>query len=318
LDQHPKLQAWKNSDLSLNKDWILSLSKIEQKDLLNEFFFQEKSQMTVDSPFCNYLCKKIIADLSQGFGVSLVRALPTTSLTLEENKRFLLWFGSKIGLVNSQIGTTPEISEVKDEGNSESPFYYNRAGALPMHMDPVDVVGLLCLQPATSGGLSGMTSSLAVYDAFKENSPALLSILMEGFAHLKKHKLADRESKQLTEPVPIFYQLNEQIICTMVPHVIESAVASGLLNLTKKQQNALSEFQRIALDPELHYSILLQKGDLQLLNNRVVLHNRTTFRNHSDPTLARLLLRLWVTMPDWAKLPKNIPHKDAQLLTDPA
>uniref|UniRef100_UPI003F49B17E TauD/TfdA family dioxygenase n=1 Tax=Nonomuraea bangladeshensis TaxID=404385 RepID=UPI003F49B17E len=39
----------------------------------------------------------------------------------------------------------------------------------------------------------------------------------------------------------------------------------------------------------------LRAGDLQLLNNHVVLHSRTEYTDHPEPERRRHLLRLWLT-----------------------
>ena len=44
-------------------------------------------------------------------------------------------------------------------------------------------------------------------------------------------------------------------------------------------------------------------GDIQFLNNRVVLHSRTDFVDHDEATRRRLLLRLWLRTPGYDELP---------------
>jgi hypothetical protein len=44
-------------------------------------------------------------------------------------------------------------------------------------------------------------------------------------------------------------------------------------------------------------------GDIQFLNNRVVLHSRTDFVDHEEPDRKRLLLRLWLRTPGYPVLP---------------
>jgi hypothetical protein len=41
----------------------------------------------------------------------------------------------------------------------------------------------------------------------------------------------------------------------------------------------------------------LEPGDMQLLNNYVVLHSRTDFEDHAEPERRRHLLRLWLSIP---------------------
>jgi alpha-ketoglutarate-dependent taurine dioxygenase len=51
---------------------------------------------------------------------------------------------------------------------------------------------------------------------------------------------------------------------------------------------------------------LLEPGDLQFLNNRSVLHGRTEFKDYDSLDKKRLMLRLWLAMPDWIELPDSM------------
>lgn len=45
------------------------------------------------------------------------------------------------------------------------------------------------------------------------------------------------------------------------------------------------------------------EGDMQLVNNYVIVHSRTDFSDHEDPDEKRHLLRLWLAMPGSQPLP---------------
>jgi redox-sensitive bicupin YhaK (pirin superfamily) len=56
-------------------------------------------------------------------------------------------------------------------------------------------------------------------------------------------------------------------------------------------------------DPKYCFSMWLERGDLQLLNNYVILHSRTNFEDHEEPERRRHLLRLWLAIPASQPLP---------------
>jgi hypothetical protein len=56
-------------------------------------------------------------------------------------------------------------------------------------------------------------------------------------------------------------------------------------------------------DDKFCYSMELDRGDLQLLNNYVVIHSRTNFEDHDEPERKRHLLRLWLSIPQGQRLP---------------
>ena len=58
--------------------------------------------------------------------------------------------------------------------NDRETRVYETNTHLPYHTDPSDVVGLLCLRKAKSGGISSLVSVASVYNEILENHPAYL------------------------------------------------------------------------------------------------------------------------------------------------
>ena len=52
--------------------------------------------------------------------------------------------------------------------------------------------------------------------------------------------------------------------------------------------------ETIANDPAFHVEMDFQPGDIQLLNNAMILHSREAYEDHDDPDERRHLLRLWL------------------------
>ena len=48
----------------------------------------------------------------------------------------------------------------------------------------------------------------------------------------------------------------------------------------------------------------LQPGDIQLVHNHTILHDRTAFEDYPEPDLKRHLLRVWVAPPSARPLPE--------------
>ena len=73
----------------------------------------------------------------------------------------------------------------------------------------------------------------------------------------------------------------------------------------------LRDTQNEALDllneaaTELSYEMKMQPGDIQLLNNHVVYHARDPFEDDVANGRKRLLLRLWLAMPNSRRLPDD-------------
>ena len=77
----------------------------------------------------------------------------------------------------------------------------------------------------------------------------------------------------------------------------------GVAPLTPRQIEALDLFDALANDPELNLMMELQPGDIQLVHNHTILHDRTAFEDYPEPERKRHLLRLWVAPPNARPLP---------------
>ena len=62
-------------------------------------------------------------------------------------------------------------------------------------------------------------------------------------------------------------------------------------------------FDALADDPELNMSMKLLSGDVQLVHNHTLLHDRTAFEDWPEPERKRHLLRLWLAPPEARPLP---------------
>lgn len=67
--------------------------------------------------------------------------------------------------------------------------------------------------------------------------------------------------------------------------------------LTAEQLAATELIENIANDPEFHVEMDFQPGDIQLLNNSVILHAREEYED--QPAATRHLLRLWLAAYDF-------------------
>jgi Taurine catabolism dioxygenase TauD, TfdA family len=73
--------------------------------------------------------------------------------------------------------------------------------------------------------------------------------------------------------------------------------------LTPAHIEALDLFDQLANDPSLHFLMTLQRGDMQLVHNHTLLHDRTAFSDAPEPARRRHLLRLWLAPDDARALP---------------
>ena len=67
---------------------------------------------------------------------------------------------------------------------------------------------------------------------------------------------------------------------------------------TAKERAALDCLGVLTEKPEYRIDMQLQDGDIQFVNNYRVMHARTSYEDHDDPACWRLMLRLWVNLPE--------------------
>ena len=122
--------------------------------------------------------------LDHGRGFLLVRSLPVQRYS-EADAALAYWgLGLQMGSPVSQNAAGDLLGHVRDTGadpkNPAVRLYKTRVD-LGFHCDGSDVVGLLCLKPAKSGGVSRIVSSIAVYNEILRRRPELAPLLFEPF-----------------------------------------------------------------------------------------------------------------------------------------
>ena len=87
---------------------------------------------------------------------------------------------------------------------------------------------------------------------------------------------------------------------------VESAQKiEGVPELSDGQREAMDVLDEILRRPELMFTMYLEPGDLQIINNHVMLHSRTDYIDFEEPDQKRLLFRLWLAPPDSVRLPAS-------------
>ncbi|KON88812.1 hypothetical protein AF332_19735 [Sporosarcina globispora] len=299
--------AWKGTDLANDDSWIYylsekaiatlenALSHVQQKGLKAPDFTKE------DFPIPD-LFKEIeyfVEELENGRGFLLIRGLPLERYTDEEASIIYWGLGLHMGIPVSQNANGDLLGHVIDKGlsleNSNVRGYQTKLH-LPFHADGSDVVGLLSLRKGKTGGYSSIVSSMAVYNEILEKYPEYLGILSRPFFFDRRGEEGPGESPVFTSP--IFNYFDGKLSCRYVRLFIESAQEKTGIQLSKVEVEALDLLDSLLHDENMHFNMMLEPGDMQFVNNYVVLHSRTQYEDYAEPERKRHLLRLWLTMPN--------------------
>jgi Taurine catabolism dioxygenase TauD, TfdA family len=105
--------------------------------------------------------------LLRGRGFMVIRGLPVERYSIEEDAAAFLGIGAYFGKRVSQNGKGHILGHVKDLARSiDDPTarIYQTTHKQTFHSDSVDIVALLCLKTAKTGGLSRIVSSMFLYN----------------------------------------------------------------------------------------------------------------------------------------------------------
>ncbi|NYT36253.1 TauD/TfdA family dioxygenase [Allopusillimonas soli] len=294
--------AWKAADLQNDQSWIYRFSDKDIQKLnaalarVRHIPITEIRKQDFDIGHLEGVVERISMQIEDGIGLAVLRGLPVLDYTKDDASRIYWGLGQYIGCPVTQNSRAHLLGHVKDEGVAygHTTRGYNTSAKLNFHTDNCDIVGLLCLRAARSGGLSRLTSAMSIFNLFLQNRPELLPPLFEGFYFdLKGEQLPNRPEIS-THRIPVFSDHARKLSCRYLRNAIEPAFAKSGQPCTESQRAALDYFDHLADSPELCFEMEMQPGDMQLLNNHVIVHSRTAFEDFIQEDQKRHLLRLWL------------------------
>jgi hypothetical protein len=306
--------VWSAGELSARGDWIIQLDSkafdeiavalagVKKRGLV----LKEITTQDFPLPSMSKDLQRIRQLLAKGPGVGLLRGLPVDRYCRQDIDLILWGLGTHVGQAIAQSYRGDMIGEVMDMTHTgDARRAYRSPLPLNLHIDSVDVAGLLCLRRANRGGMSLITSSFAIHNAILAERPDLIPVLYRGY--YCRHSEASDSGEDPTTPhrVPVFGPVGEQLVCNFHARPMERSLAHDALESEPKAREALDMFKAVSERDDLVHRTMLEPGDLQFLNNRTVLHGRTEFDDYESLDQKRLMLRLWLAMPNWIPLP---PH----------
>ena len=236
--------------------------------------------------------------LENGIGFVVLRGVPLSGLPLKERQQLFTVLCRQLGELVPQTKEGQMIGEVRHlAGDAAARIgrYYGSNAELGFHTDRCDVLALLFLQQSSEGGVSRVCSSVTVHDELAEQHPELLRVLYEPFYWRNPERPWPGMPAYFEQPV--FAVSGQRLACCFNRFQIEAGHRyPGNPGLTPLQLSALNAFEAIANRPDVCLEVRLQAGDLQLLNNHIVLHARSAYTDAGEQT--RHLLRAWVSAPN--------------------
>jgi len=305
--------AWYGPELAASPDWTRSLSAghiAEVEGAVRQLSESSRALTAITKadfplPTLAPRLQAILGEVLNGRGFVLIRGLPVQHWTRRQAAIAFLGIGAHLGSLRMQNAAGHLLGHVTDLGRSSSDpntRIYQTRERQTYHTDSADVVGLLCLRTAKSGGLSSLVSSTTIFNEIRRQRPDLAKVLLEPIETDRRGEVPEGAAPYFS--IPVFNWHQGLLSAIYQRQYIQSARRfPGVPALTAPQIEALDLLDRLANDPALHLMMELQPGDIQLVHNHTILHDRTAFEDWAEPERKRHLLRLWVAPPGARPLP---------------
>jgi len=320
--------AWYGSDLSARSDeWMYQLSHEDLSEIraaIDEVVDSQTAILDVSKetfPLQRFgsVMQSIQNDVVNGRGFALIRGLPVEDLTREESAIAYFLIGSYLGWPIPQNAKGHVLGHVRDIGlDPENPTHrlYGTTARHLYHTDSCDIVGLLCLHNAKSGGLSKIASSVTVYNEMMTSRPDLVHVLATPFYTDRKGEIP--EGKGPHYQMPILNPYGGFLTTTYNRDFITAAQRfDDVPRLTDVQLEAMDMLDQLADSDPIRIDMDFRPGDMQFIHNHQVLHSRTTYEDYPEPERKRHLLRLWLTPPNARPLAPVIAERFGNIEAGP-
>ena len=306
--------AWYGPELADRSEWIEHLSEAEIAEVESAVKSLQRSAIELTSitgedfalPTLGPRLDRLLDEVLRGRGFVLIRSLPVKRWTRRQAAIAFMGIGVHLGNLRMQNAAGHLLGHVRDLGrSSEDPNtrVYQTRERQTFHTDSSDIVGLLCLQTARSGGLSSLVSSTTIFNEMRRHRPDLLRVLLEPIETDRRGEVPQGGKPYFS--IPVFNSHDGLVSAIYQRQYIESARRfPGVPPLTAVQVEALDLLDELANDPALNLMMALEPGDIQFVHNHTLFHDRTAFEDFPEPERRRHLLRLWIAPPEARPLPK--------------
>jgi hypothetical protein len=307
--------AWIGAEMKTREaEWTYRLSPLEVAEIeaavksvrARGFDLADIRREDFPLPTLGPVLDRLRGDVVNGRGFVLLRGMPVDGSV--EDSAIAYWgVGAYFGSARSQNHKGHLLGHVYDLGqglSAENPTIraYATAEGQRFHIDRADLVALLCLRRAKSGGASAIISSMTLHNVMAVRRPDLLERLYRPFPTDRRGEVPDGKGPWYEAPVFNPYAGNVSVLYSRM-HIGSSQRHPDAPRLAPEDFEALDMLQDLANDPELRLDMNFMPGDVQILHNHTILHARSAYEDWAEVERKRHLLRLWLCPPDARPLP---------------
>jgi hypothetical protein len=329
LSQSNELQGacvWKGAEMRRNQRWVrdfppalldeidAALAKVKALD------WRQIHRGNFPLPGAHAFFDDVRDELENGCGMVKIQGLDVGRYGEDELRRLWYGLGAHLGTAMYQNRFGEMMRDIRDEGMGVGARLYGAAvdpagkqflssgartlssGQLRFHTDRCDVVGLLCVRQASEGGVSKLASSATVYNEILKRRPDLHALLCAPIPRSRFGEEAGGE--HVIYDLPVFGVRDGKLTSHYSLTYIEYAqMLAQARKLSAAEHEAIQMLMDVA--EEECFEMRFAPGDIQLLNNHVIYHGRTAFKDDEAAGQNRLLMRLWLSVPNSRTLPDD-------------
>ena len=297
--------AWTSDDVRDPARWTVSLTPADHEELDVALRHAKAKSLDLlqidreDFPLRGLARKlaQVERELIDGRGFVRISALDVARYD-DDDLTLLYWgIGMHLGEPWPQNKHGHVMGDVSDQNKSpgDPTVRGNEIGlvALDYHTDGSDLVGLMCLRPAKSGGLSCVANVVAIYNTMVETRPDLVAALFDELPwDYRGEEPAGGRPYYMRN---VFTEHEGRLFCRFVPTYIKSSQRHPEApRLSPLAVEALDRVSALANLPEYNVYMDLRPGEMQFINNYHVLHGRTAYADDVPNGIKRHLKRLWL------------------------
>ncbi len=238
-----------------------------------------------------------VHELLDGRGFVRIGALDVDRYS-DEDLTLLYWgIGLHLGEPWPQNKYGHVLGDVTDQGKKpdDPTARGNELGliALDYHTDGSDLVGLLCLRPAASGGLSCVANAVAIHNQLVRDRPDLAAALYEDLPY--DFRGEQSEGSRPFYSAPAFTEHHGRLFVKFIPaYIMASQRHAEAPRLSATAKEAIAAVVDMANHPDFNVYMDLRPGEMQFIYNYHVLHGRTAYEDDPARGAKRHLKRLWL------------------------
>jgi alpha-ketoglutarate-dependent taurine dioxygenase len=262
-----------------------------------------RSPADFDMTNCHAAMAEVRRILKEGVRFAVVDRLPVEELSKPEAEAIYWLLSSMVARPVAQKLDGTMIYDVHDTGQQALPGSGIRPDKtnieIRFHIDnaynttPPEIVGLLCLKTAKSGGVSRVLSFHTVYNELLAHHRELIPRLYQPFWFDRQREFFPGEPD--TVFAPVFEDSDDgELRARFSVHQINGGYAMKGMPVDNEGAAALAATLDIFEQPKVSIDFEFKPGEIQFVDNRTLGHSRTEFEDWPEPERRRHLVRLWL------------------------